>query len=298
MRSRPSRSLAWTLALIAIMASTIVFSSSARADTPPHRFTGTANVSGAVAANAAIVALIGDITCGSTTANASGQFRIDVASREDRSGCGLNGAIVRFTVNGSNAAEGRIWEMGDFGSVNLNAPSSAPFDVFTLTGSASMQGQTVPSALVTAKINGVACGAAIADASGNFRLVIAGSAIRSGCGTSGATVNFMIGDQAAGQTIAYTSGGTQTLNLSVGGGAGAWLNGPNGAQTCPSAGAWLFLYWGGTDNTAIATAAAACPNIDKIWTNRQGKWLAFKTGSPANDDWQVRSGEGHFISGK
>jgi hypothetical protein len=298
MRSRPSRSLAWTIALIAFIASTGMFSSSVRADTPPHRFSGSANVSGAVAANAAIAAFIGDINCGSTTANASGQFRIDVLSREDRSGCGLNGAIVRFTVNGSNAAEGRIWEMGDFGTVNLNAPSSVPLDLFTITGSASMQGQTVPSALVTAKINGIACGATIADASGNFRLQIAGAAIKSGCGTPGATINFTIGDQAAGQTIAYTSGGTQTLNLSVGGGAAAWLNGPNGQQTCPGAGAWLFLYWGGADNTPIATAAAACANTDKIWTNRQGKWFAFKTGSPANDDWQVRVGEGHFISGK
>jgi hypothetical protein len=300
MRFHSSRALAWALIVTTVIAGTLALSRGAQADTPPHRFSGTANLNGTAAANAAIAALINDVNCGSTTANSSGQFRIDVSSREDKAGCGLNGAIVRFTVNGSNAAEARIWEMGDFGSVNLNAPTSAAPDTFTLTGNATIQGQAVPSALVTAKINNVVCGAAIADASGNFRLVIAGSAIRSGCGTQGATVSFTIGDQAATQTIAYVPGGQQALNLSVGGAAGAWLNGPapTGQQTCPTPNTWLFLYWGGADNTPIATAAAACANIDRIWTNRQGSWLAFSPGSPANDTWDVRAGEGHFIRGK
>jgi hypothetical protein len=293
----------YALLSVAIVAGGLFAAASVvRADTPPHRFSGTANLNGAVAANATINAIINDVICGSTTANSSGGFRIDVLSREDRSGCGINGAIVRFTVNGASAAEARIWEMGDFGAVNLNAPSSAALDVFTISGNASMQGQPVPSALVTARIGGVNCGAALADASGNFQLQIAGSSIRSGCGTAGVTVNFTIGDQPAAQTIAFVPGGQQTLNLSVGGSAsvGAWLNGPApaGQPTCPPAGNWVFLYWGGPDNTPIATAAAACQNIDKVWTNRQGTWLAFSPGSPANDNWDVRAGEGAFVRGK
>jgi hypothetical protein len=82
-----------------------------------------------------------------------------------------------------------------------------------------------------------------------------------------------------------------------------WLNqpptAPNAMRQCPDSGLWALLYWGGTDNAPIATAADACPSVDNVWVSREGKWLGFAKVAPqASDSWQVLYGEAHFMHGK
>lgn len=297
MRLRGQRNAVFAILFLALLGSVTLSRGQLKADTPPHRFSGIAFLNGVVAADATITGIINEVNCGTTTADASGQFRLDVLSAEDRLGCGINGVLVRFTINGVNAAEMRIWELGQFTPVNLYAPTTGVPDTFTVSGLATISGQAAANTVIGGLVNGVLCGSTITDALGNFRLVIAGTTIRSGCGTPSATVTFTVGGQTALQTAGFVSGGQQSLNLSAG--VGVWLSGPpsSGQPLCPTAGNWLFLYWGGAHATPIAAAIAACPGADRFWTNRQGQWLAFSPGSPANDTWDVRAGEGHFVRG-
>lgn len=270
-----------------------------QADTPPHRFNGSAFLHAVIAANATITGLVNDVVCGTTTANSNGEFRLDVLSWEDRIGCAVNGSLVRFTVNGLPATELSVWEMGGFTSLNLRVPATGIPDTFTISGAATVNGQPAANTLINAFVGGILCGSTMTDVTGAFRLTIAGSSIRAGCGTPGAGITFASGGQTAAQVVGFQSGGRQVLNLSFGG-AALWLNGPpgTGLPACPGAGQWLFLYWVGAEGTSIDTAAAACPNVDRIWTNRVGVWFAFSPGSPASDVWTVSTGEGYFLRGR
>jgi hypothetical protein len=96
-------------------------------------------------------------------------------------------------------------------------------------------------------------------------------------------------------TVTPTATATSTVNR--------WLDrppaSPSAAQLCPAADQWLLLYWGGADSTAIATAASACPNVDRFWVNRQGQWLGYASVAPgASDNWNALAGEAHFARGE
>ena len=83
---------------------------------------------------------------------------------------------------------------------------------------------------------------------------------------------------------------------------GQWLDRPPGGSasaTCPASGQWLLLYWGGSEGTPIAMAADACANAEFYWVSREGRWQGFAKSVPAaSDEWNVLTGEAHFIRGR
>jgi hypothetical protein len=104
----------------------------------------------------------------------------------------------------------------------------------------------------------------------------------------------------AATTAAATVPATIAATMAAGGGAsGSWLNGPRGSAVCPASGQWLLLYWGGADQVSVATTATRCSGADRIWANRDGRWLGYAEGSPAaSDSWTVAAGEAAFLHGK
>src|SRR5687768_16052845 len=77
---------------------------------PPNRFFGRATTGGQGAAGAAIAALVGGTNCGSTTADGTGNYRLDVLSSGERPGCGTDGATVAFTIAGQRASQTGTWK--------------------------------------------------------------------------------------------------------------------------------------------------------------------------------------------
>src|SRR5579884_3964565 len=92
---------------------------------PPNRFFGRATVSGRPAGGATINALVGGTTCGSATADGSGNYRLDVLSSGERPGCGTDGATVTFTVAGQRASQTGTWKQGEFTPLDLTAAPAA-----------------------------------------------------------------------------------------------------------------------------------------------------------------------------
>lgn len=81
-----------------------------------------------------------------------------------------------------------------------------------------------------------------------------------------------------------------------------WRDRPPGnagaLRTCPSSGEWLQLYWDSATATPIEQAVKACPNADRYWTSREGRWLGFTRGETnANDSWDVLPGEVCLVHG-
>jgi hypothetical protein len=71
---------------------------------------------------------------------------------------------------------------------------------------------------------------------------------------------------------------------------------PRTTSICPESGLWLLLYWGSGMERPIADAAGACPDADRFWVSREGRWLGFTPAVPlASDDWTVTYGEAHFV---
>jgi hypothetical protein len=82
--------------------------------TPPARVFGTVTVAGRSAPGASVLALIGTTVCGSTTTAFDGSYQLDVRSAATQAGCGIDGVIVFFTVDGRTAPESVIYQAGGF----------------------------------------------------------------------------------------------------------------------------------------------------------------------------------------
>jgi hypothetical protein len=120
---------------------------------PPNRFFGRVTANGQAAAGATINALVGTTTCGSSTTDGSGSYRLDVLSSGERPGCGTDGATVIFNVGGQRASQTATWRQGEFTSLDLNA-SPAPA---TATPAASATATSVaPTATPSVVVPGTA----------------------------------------------------------------------------------------------------------------------------------------------
>ena len=103
-------------------------------------------------------------------------------------------------------------------------------------------------------------------------------------------------------TATVTAAATATAAATPSVVAPRWLDrpgiSPGAVVSCPAGGQWLLLYWGGSSDTPIATAADACADADLYWVSRQGNWLGYAQDRPeASDTWTVLAGEAHFVRG-
>lgn len=129
MMTRMQRWARWRLlgaVLVAVLAVGLPAWQSQAQPLPPNRFFGRATLDGQPAAGAAIAALIGTTTCGSTTADGAGNYRLDVLSSGERPGCGTDGATVSFTVGGVRASQTGTWRQGEFTPLDLTAVRATP----------------------------------------------------------------------------------------------------------------------------------------------------------------------------
>ena len=86
------------------------------------------------------------------------------------------------------------------------------------------------------------------------------------------------------------------------GAAAGWLDRPptsaGAGDGCPAAGQWRLAYWSGETNTPAVTALQGCPSTDRLWTNREGRWLGHSKDQPAaSDTWNLLRGEASFLRG-
>jgi hypothetical protein len=82
--------------------------------TPPARVFGNVSIAGRPAPGATVIALIGTSICGVATTAADGSYQVDVRSAATQAGCGIDGGIISFTVNGRTAPESAIFQSGGF----------------------------------------------------------------------------------------------------------------------------------------------------------------------------------------
>ncbi|MGD9894431.1 MAG: hypothetical protein AB7U18_24345 [Dehalococcoidia bacterium] len=82
--------------------------------TPPARVFGNVSVAGRPAPGATVIALVGSTACGVTTTAADGSYQVDVRSAATQAGCGIDGAVVTFTVDGRTAPDSVIYQAGGF----------------------------------------------------------------------------------------------------------------------------------------------------------------------------------------
>ncbi len=109
---------------------------------PPNRFFGRVTANGQPASGATINALVGTVTCGSSTTDGSGSYRLDVLSSGERPGCGTDGATVIFMVGSERASQTATWRQGEFTSLDLNASPAPATATPTATATATTAAPT------------------------------------------------------------------------------------------------------------------------------------------------------------
>ena len=127
MTQKMGRVLGVGMATLIAVAALLVFLPGAQTSAqplPPNRFFGRATASGQPAGGATINALVGGTTCGSATADGSGNYRLDVLSSGERPGCGTDGATVSFTVAGQRASQTGTWKQGEFTPLDLTGAAA------------------------------------------------------------------------------------------------------------------------------------------------------------------------------
>lgn len=87
--------------------------------TPPARIFGSLSIAGRPAPGATVTALIGSSVCGASTVAADSTYQIDVRSAASQPGCGTDGALVTFNVDGWRARESVAYQSGAFIPLNL-----------------------------------------------------------------------------------------------------------------------------------------------------------------------------------
>ncbi len=118
-------------------------------------FSGTVTLNGVRAPEGTIVqATIGATTCGQT-ATVGGNYQIEVLPASSRTGCGVNGALVRFTVDGRPADQAGTFDSTQAQRLDLTAgqastPTPTPSPSPTATPSPSPSPTATPSPSPTA----------------------------------------------------------------------------------------------------------------------------------------------------
>lgn len=74
---------------------------------------------------------------------------------------------------------------------------------------------------------------------------------------------------------------------------------PAGAASCPDSDRWRLLYWRGVARASIRAVSLFCPEADRFWINRGGRWLAFAPlRQDASDQFDLEPGEFVFSHGQ
>jgi hypothetical protein len=106
------------LAVFILILATGVYAQSAAAQvgpsTPPTRIFGSVSITGLPAPGATVASLIGSTICGTSMVATDGTYQIDVRSAASQAGCGTDGALVTFTVDGRPARESVAYRSGAF----------------------------------------------------------------------------------------------------------------------------------------------------------------------------------------
>ena len=145
-----------------------------------------------------VTAKIGETTCATSGPGISGgarlHFQLLVPSEEDLPGCGYEGAVVTFFVDGRQAAQTAIWHSGDMYQI-INAIIGPPFARFITVWSAEIPGIIRPGGRLVPYIGDKACG--------NSEVVYSNEQ-EAGCGVEGSQVTFKLLD-AQGNVLAVAN---------------------------------------------------------------------------------------------
>lgn len=199
------------------------------------------------------------------------------------------GATVIALINGVNC-----------GSTTVDPSGRFQFDVLT---SSQRPGCGAPGTTIAFTINGAYASQTASWESGSIKQIdLTASATTPPPVTSTPTpIPTAIGTPAA---LTISPNGVTTAGITSQTLTPQWLDRPPAAsgpqnRTCPVGNAWAFLYWGGANDTPIASAAAVCPAADVFWTFRNKKWLGYATRTAAaSDTWSVQIGDANFIKGR
>lgn len=143
-------------------------------------------------------------------------YFLSIPPAEEKPGCGVEGAVVTFAVDGKAANETAIWQRGSIQALHLTlAPRFASF-----SGTAYVEGEPAPAgSIVKALVDGRVCGQAEISEEmppGFYAfLIVPPAAMQPGCGSEGATVAFLIGETLANETAVWTPG-FHRLHLTTG----------------------------------------------------------------------------------
>lgn len=268
-----------------------------------HTITGTALAGGQPAADAPVEAFIDRTTCGQAMTDAQGRFSLIVLSAHQQPDCGVNGALITFTVGGQRATQSLEFQMSGITtglSLTVVALQCQFSNLLPLDGSSTSESRPVISAAITCQTPPSVT-----------TMALDGIAVTPTITVSGIVQSITYQPPeplAVGQhtvTLAVAADGRTSWSFSVSEppAIGMWLDrppaNPGAVRVCPPAGQWRLFYWSGPPEAPISVAAEVCPEATIFWIYRQGRWLGYAKLSPqASDFWYSLHGEAHFLRGR
>ena len=155
-----------------------------------------------------VIAKIGETICATGVPNPGagtrGIFHVSVPSEEVVPGCGREGAIVTFFVDGQQAPQTAIWHPRAFpgASQTVQVIIGPPF---ALISGGVGPGRVSPRQAISPYVGNVPCGHGEAGGPGDaYEAVVYSAEQQAGCGTEGAQVTFKLLD-AQGNVIAVAN---------------------------------------------------------------------------------------------
>lgn len=263
------------LALVAVTSGVPDGSTGTAANAAPDQavFIGLVWVDGAGPAKGTPVqALIGGTVCGESTTDVGGQgsgllldgfvgrafYRVEVASNEERAGCGAEGASVAFSIGGKQAQQAGQWKAGEEQLLRLTAGAQPAI----FSGSVTIDGGPVDrDTPIRAYVGDALCGELrvaadteppLSEDNRYRHLSVLPAEAKPGCGTVGAETRFTVGETQAKETATWAPG-FHSLDLSAT---------TDRIIGCPGANRWSIAAWWGSPVTAngvpIEQALATC----------------------------------------
>jgi len=161
-----------------------------------------------------VFAKVGDVVCGEarrfTPPGAYGSvYEVEVASADDRAGCGYEGATVTFLIGDRTANESGVWRSGQ--TTQLVLTVGPPFAQFFGTASVDAATTDLTDLQVVPYVNGLDCGYQLNPWQGagspfGYHVVVYSAEIKAGCGTDGQEVSFKLVNQRTGEIAAEAMG--------------------------------------------------------------------------------------------
>jgi hypothetical protein len=188
--------------------------------TPPARFYGSATIDGAPAVAGTVVqAFVGGAVCGTGAVNPGSGYSVDVASATSRSGCGIDGAVVTFTLGGLAADQTGVFTTGVFIPLPLSARTFAPAPLppHRFYGTVFFNGRPLPApSYIEVFIGDTRCGTGGVAFGGAYVIDVVSAAVTTGCGIPGAHVRFRVGGALpVHETGVFAIGGFTALDLTI-----------------------------------------------------------------------------------